>query len=585
MTFQFLGPDPLEKQISKALHLLSAGRSPAEIETTQVEIKEEPGRRRGAEVVGGSDTSEQAASYLAGEMACLSNTEGGGAIILGVADDGTRIGSDLNAQWLRHRIYELTERKLTVDVREVVLDECRLLVIATHEAIEPIRYRGRLRWRVNDNCVEVDPSTWHAGRLHRSGFDWSGQPSGHTLADISPVAAEIASRYLRQRGGPSDLELAEASVPDLVRRLNLADAEGILNNAGSLLFVATPHIGLDYLRRDVPGGDSRQRVRGEGPLLQQIYEAEQAATVANPTVHVAQGFVHSQIRVIPPRALREAIVNGVVHRDWQSSQPTTVEHVGETLTVTSPGGFLGGINPSNIISHPAVPRYRCLAEATAALGIAERQGIGIARMTRDLLALGRPRPEIAEIDGPYVRVSLLGGEPDPALIRLVMDLAPPELAESVDALLLIDRLCARGWVDAEVATEVLQRPIGEAAQAIDRLAAAQLGEAEAASRPYLITKVAGAGSLEPTAYRLSNESRQRIGHRCIWLHSLEGHNQLLMDWAGHRGRVSSTEAADLLNVSIPTAGRRLAALAEEGLLKTSRANGTGRGFHYLPTIT
>ena len=72
-----------------------------------------------------------------------------------------------------------------------------------------------------------------------------------------------------------------------------------------------------------------------------------------------------------------------------------MEHVGETLTVTSPGGFVGGISPSNIISHPAVPRYRCLAEVVAALGIAERQGIGVARMTRDMLALGRPRPHIS----------------------------------------------------------------------------------------------------------------------------------------------------------------------------------------------
>ncbi|MYH55510.1 MAG: hypothetical protein F4135_05060, partial [Acidimicrobiia bacterium] len=75
MTFPFLGPDPLEKQISEALRLLSAGRSPAEIETTPVEIKAEAGRRRGAVGVGGWDTTEQAASYLAGEMACLSNTE------------------------------------------------------------------------------------------------------------------------------------------------------------------------------------------------------------------------------------------------------------------------------------------------------------------------------------------------------------------------------------------------------------------------------------------------------------------------------------------------------------------------------
>ncbi len=590
MTFQFLGPDPLEHQITETLRRLSEGRPPAQIESARVDVKEEPGRRQGRRAVPGAEKNERAAAYLAGEMACMANTAGGGAIILGIADDGQRIGTVLDAQWLRGRIFELTRRELTVDVREAVLDGCRILVLATHEAIAPVRYKGRIRWRVDDSCVEVDASTWHSGRLHRTGFDWSGQPSGHTLEDVRPVAVELASRYLRSRAGPSDLELAEAAPPDLIRRLNLVDGEGRLSNAGSLLFVATPCIGIDYMRRDVSGGDSRHRVRGSGPLLEQIFEAERAGESANPTFHVAHGFAHGQMRVIPPRALREAIVNGVVHRDWLSPQPTTVEHVGETLTVTSPGGFVGGIGPSNIISHPAVPRHRRLAEAAASLGIAERQGIGIARMTRDMLAMGRPRPVIEEIAGPYVRVTLLGGEPDPEMVRLVSDIVPPELAGSVDALLLIDELCARGWVDADAGAAPLQRSVVEASDAIERLAAARLGDAGDASgrrpldpAPGVIAAVTGAPAGRHPAYRLSDGSRHRIGHRCARLQSPEGRDELILDWARGRGRVSSTEVADLIDVSVPTAGRRLAALAADGLLAPSRPNGAGRGFHYLPS--
>ncbi len=589
MAFGFLGPDPLEQQIAETLQRLADGQRPALIETAQIDVKEEPGRRRGRSVVPGLETNEEAAAYLAGEMACMANTAGGGAIVLGIADDGERIGTNLDAAGLRRRIYELTDSKLTVDVREADLDGCRILVLTTHEAIEPIRYRGRIRWRVDDQCVEVDASTWHARRLHRSGLDWSAQPSGHTLEDVGPVAVELAGRYLRLRGGPSNLELAEASAPDLVRRLNLADGDGRLTNAGSLLFVATPCVGIDYMRRDVPGGDSRHRVRGSGPLLEQIHEAERAGEAADPTFHIAQGFAHTQIQAIPLRALREAIVNGVVHRDWLSPQPTTVEHVGAVLTVTSPGGFVGGISPANIISHPAVPRYRSLAEAAAALGIAERQGIGVARMTRDMLAMGRPRPQIAEVAGPYVRVTLLGGEPDPEMVRLVSDIVPQELAASVDALLLIDELCERGWVDADSAAAALQRPVAEAADAIERLAAARLGDEQDmyCPRPLelvpgVIDAVAGVPPNQEPAYRLSDESRHRIGYRCRRLHSPEGQDGLLIDWARHRGRVSSTEAADLIAVTVVTAGRRLAALAADGLLVPSRPNGTGRGFHYLP---
>ncbi|MCY4133708.1 MAG: putative DNA binding domain-containing protein [bacterium] len=589
MTFQFLGPDPLEQQINAALQHLADGQAPSQAETTQIDFKEEPGRRQGQSIIPGERTSKVAASYLAEEMACMANTPGGGALIVGIADDGTRIGTELDAEWLRHRIYELTERKLTIDVREAVLCECRILVLTAHEAVEPIRYGGRIRWRIDANCVEIDASTWYTRKPHNSGFDWSEQPSGQTLDDVSPVAAEIARRYLRQRGSPTDSELAEAPVADLMRRLNLADSSSRLTNAGSLLFVATPYPGIDYIRRDTPGGDSRNRVRSTGPLLEQIHEVELACQAANRTFHIAHGFAYGQPQAIPPRALREAIVNGSVHRDWRSTLPTTVEHAGDTMTVTSPGGFVGGIDPSNIISHPAVPRYRSLAEAAAALGIAERQGIGVARMTRDMLAIGRPRPEINEITGPYVRVTLLGGEPDRGVILFIADIFPENLTTGVEPHLLINELCRRGWIDAEAAAPLLQRTKAEAAEAISRLEAAKLADEQDAYcdrpeefMPGVIAKVAGVPANYPPAYRLSDEARGRLSHLFPYLSTPEGQNALICDWAARRGRVSSTEVADLTGLSVLTSGRRLSALADDGLIRAAQSARTGRGFHYVP---
>jgi ATP-dependent DNA helicase RecG len=150
-------------------------------------------------------------------------------------------------------------------------------VLITHEAIEAIRYSGKLTWRVDDNCVEVDATTWHNGKLQRSGVDWSALPSGHTLDDVSAAAIEIARRYLHAAGDDAALDLASASDEDLLRRLHLVDGEARLTNAGSLLFVETPDVGLDYIRRDVPGGDSTSRVRSARPLLEQVWEVDQAS--------------------------------------------------------------------------------------------------------------------------------------------------------------------------------------------------------------------------------------------------------------------------------------------------------------------
>lgn len=577
MTYSFLGPDPVEAQVEHVLARLASGEPSGQIECRQVDVKEEPGRRgHGGCLTPGNARSDVAARYLAAEMSCMANTPGGGAIVLGVADDGTRIGTELDGEWLRHRLWELTGGKLTIAVRVADLDGTRILVLTTHEAIEPIRYEGRIRWRVNDNCVDVDPTSWHAGKLGRTGMDWSAQPSGHVLDDTSPVAAEIARRYLQAAGDDGSLDLARATDRDLLRRLNVATGDGRLTNAGSLLFVRTPEAGIDYIRRDLSGGDSVNRIRSSRPLIEQVWDADQASQASNRLVHVPEGFAHGQQRAIPSRAIREVIVNGVVHRDWLSPEPTTVEHVGDTLTVTSPGGFIGGITPSNIITHPAVPRYRSLAEAMAALRLGEREGIGVDRMVRDMLAIGRPEPGISEIAGPYVRVSLVGGDPDAEVVEFFAGIEPASVTADLDALLLIECLTRTGWIDTPAAAPSLQRAEIETEAAIVRLTAARIG------RDPVLTPVKGIPASQPLAYRLSDPARRRLARRIGHLETQEGRKAQIVSWATARRRISSTEAADLTGLSIPYAGTVLTSLEEEGILRPGRENKLGRGFYYVP---
>jgi ATP-dependent DNA helicase RecG len=274
--------------------------------------------------------------------------------------------------------------------------------------------------------------------------------------------------------------------------------------------------------------------------------------------------------------MREAIVNGVVHRDWLSSEPTTIEHIGDVLTVTSPGGFIGGVAPSNIITHPAVPRYRSMAEAMATLRLAEREGIGVDRMFRDMLALGHPEPEISEIPGPYIRVGLIGGDPDIEIVEFLSRIEPATVAADIDLLLLVDHLTRHGWIDTKTAAPVLQRPDSETKAAIDRLSRAKIGG------DGIITPVKGVPAGQPIAYRLTSAARRLLANRAGHLETPEARKAQIVAWAMSRGRVSSTEAADIAGLSIPYAGVVLTSLEEEGVLLAGRPNRVGRGFYYVP---
>jgi ATP-dependent DNA helicase RecG len=395
------------------------------------------------------------------------------------------------------------------------------------------------------------------------------------VADAQSVALEVARRYLRSAGDPGSIDLAEASDHDLLRRLSVVDGQDRLTNAGSLLFVGTPEIGIDYIRRQVPAGDSTNRLRTRGPLLEQVYEVDNASSANNRLVHRRDGLAAGQLRAIPSGALREAVVNGVVHRDWLSPEPTTVEHIGDELVVTSPGGFIGGIGPSNIITHPSVPRYRSLAEAMATLRLAEREGIGVDRMVRDMLALGHKDPNISEISGPYVRVGLIGGDPDESVVRFLSRVLPSLISTDLNALLVIAHLMRIGWIDEESAGRTLQRPLQETTTVLNRLLEAQY------SGGAVLTRLKGVPAGQLFAYRLGDASRKHLANGATNTHVTSNH-QMVITWAEARGRVSSAEAADLTGMSQVSSGRLLMTLANDGLLRPGRAT-QGRGFFYVPT--
>lgn len=118
-----------------------------------------------------------------------------------------------------------------------------------------------------------------------------------------------------------------------------------------------------------------------------------------------------------------------------------------------------------------------------------------------------PAPVISEIDDPSVRVVLLGGDLDAAIVALVGALTPPQAA-SVDSL----HLTRQGWVDAETAAPVLQRSSRtEAEGAIRRLTDAHLDPGGLVS---VITPVQGIPPHHPRAFRLSDTVCGRLAsHR------------------------------------------------------------------------
>lgn len=441
----------LVAKVEEILDTARDGRIQRTIETQEIDFKEEAGRRRGSNIEPGQVRNSIAATKLADEVACMANTPGGGALILGVEDKtGQIIGTELDVDWLRQAVYS------GVDVAPVIVEKHlegqRLLVVYVAAAPEPVEdTSGRLRWRVGDSCREVDRSEWWQYRRAQQGFDPMAQSSTATMADVRPAALAIV-----QRQSPA---FAELTGEELLRLLGALNPDGNLSEAGKLLFTSAGAQVIELSIFDVHGGRVLNRVvdTPAKSCLEQLEVIEQALKVVNKNNTVVEGFVHKPVPEIPLSAVREALLNAMIHRDWYRNEPIDVRWIelDSTLIVRSPGAFPPSISSSNILSNRSA-RYPALADLYRAIGLVDKQGVGVDRMYQSMIALGHRPPTIEEVPGPYVETTLVGGRPVVPVLELVSKIVPEARQHDYRIAIVLYLLFQRAFVTVERLAEGLQ---------------------------------------------------------------------------------------------------------------------------------
>lgn len=575
MTIGFTG-DSVQQAVTAALDALGRGEVPTE--RRHVDLKEEAGRRQpDGSILPGQPQNERAAAKLAPFVACMANSPAGGALIVGVADDGTVTGTELDVDWLQVRLYQLLHSKLTTVIAEHAIADRRVLVVRSPAAVEPIAYGGAVRWRVGDQCQEIDPSSWIARRSQGWATDWSDQPSDVPIEAVRDGAISVARAFLAASGDDRSEELAGATTRDLLRRLAVTTADGRLTRSGVIAFVGRGTPMLDYIRRPAAGADSEARVNLGRSLLEELSEVFTTARAYNPEVHVEKGLVIDRIRMLPERAVREAIVNGAAHREWTDPNPTLIEHIGATLRVTSPGGFYGGVRSDNIINHPSRSRNGALTRLLATLRIAEGQGIGVDRMFGDMIRLGHRQPTITEADGARVLAVLTGERLDNAWMSW-LELFDTRVSGDLRILMSLDRLVQRWWVDPPDLAPYLQVITGEAEQTVEHLRHLTLKGRPATFDVQGVpsaraTSVVG---LQASAWRELKELSEQAG----FVRRDPSRESVAESYARHAGRISTTELGSIVDAQPTNVGAVLRRLEEQGLLEPSRANRRGPGFFY-----
>lgn len=583
-------PDERDAEVARAIARVEAGEAPDAVESETLDCKEDPSRRapRGHRLPG--RVRDDAAAYLLAETCgCLANHEGG-AVIVGLEDRAhgaaAFAGTDLDAAWLRRRLRELISPPPAVSVRQRQVGETRLLVLLVprNPGAEPhvvtVSKGGRHRRprRVDTGCHDMTTLTEQISWLEeRRGQDWSAAPSGRSVDDVRAAALEAMRDYLSDSVREDRQRLARLADQELLRHLQVLRDDGrTLTRGGARLLCAAPEAGFVYLGR--PGASARAELRSDGPgrgLIEELRDVERIISGRNrsvplPTVGLAEGTAPA----LAPRAIREALVNAIMHRDHDIPEPIVIEHTGDELVVFSPGDLFGGVTIDRLLSAPPRTRNRLLGETLRSLGLAEREGTGIDRMYIEQIRLGHPAPVFRAHSG-GVRVVLAGGDPQPEVLRAHAAL-PEALRQDARAAIAIDRLRrAPSITRADLATAA-QADILELEAFIDLAERAGLLQRTARPRP-------GGES----AWRLSDRIRDALGPILPYRgRPIDESISLVADLARAQGGVRNQDVQDLLSLSGVRASGVLKEAERRGIIELGPGSAArGRSVWYRSVDT
>ena len=106
---------------------------------------------------------------------------------------------------------------------------------------------------------------------------------------------------------------------------------------------------------------------------------------------------------IPPDALREAVVNAIIHRDYvMSGSDIKIAVFDDRIEITSPGGFPRGITIEDVLSGRSEIRNRVIARVFKEAGLIEKWGRGVGKIMKTCEEYGLKKPDIIE-SGMFVK--------------------------------------------------------------------------------------------------------------------------------------------------------------------------------------
>lgn len=373
-------------------------------------------------------------------VSAISNAKGG-KIVFGITDARPRQieGSKAFDQPERTRKGLIESLHINVDF-EVFNDDTEervlVFIVPPRPIGLPVQVNGVAWWRDGDSLVPM-PEEVRREIYEESGRDFSAEIcKGAVFSDLDPKAIEIFRKvWLEKRGNE---QISSVSQEQLLRDCEAINRNGEITYAALILFGTHEALGeflgnaeiiFEY-RASEESGPAGQRVefrQGFFSFFDQLWEL---VNLRNLKLPYQEGFFVYDIYAFNERAIREAILNAVCHRNYQLPGSIFVRQYNDRIEFESPGGLPTGITVDNILNRQAA-RNRRLAEIVSRCGLVERSGQGMNLIFEQAIKEAKELPDFTGTDDNLVHLRLGALIRDPEIIRLFKEIGDKTLASFI----------------------------------------------------------------------------------------------------------------------------------------------------------
>lgn len=200
--------------------------------------------------------------------------------------------------------------------------------------------------------------------------------------------------------------------------LGIQSPDGVYTNLGLLLSDQCQHTIKAAIFNGTKKEEFQDRREFSGSLLKQMNEAYKFINLNNKTTASFSGLQRIDRRDYPEEALREALMNSLVHREYSFSGSTLINIFIDRIEFVSLGGLVQGLTLNDILLGISQCRNEKLAAIFYRLDLIEAYGTGIPKIMESYTEPSAPQPQIISTDNAFKIILPNRNYTNPAIANL-----------------------------------------------------------------------------------------------------------------------------------------------------------------------